>query len=120
MERQKTLAQSVFSFLGGVSGLISIGLIVWKGGILWSVVETHTEKLATHERRFESIESSGSMGLREHVKLDDVRVAELQAEQKNQREVSNKVIELVGEVKLVNFKLDELKAQIMRGNPKSP
>lgn len=88
-----------------MSGLLSIVLIIWKGGVLWQMVQTH-------ETKINAMENGGSIGLREHVKLDDNRVQELQAEQARLRNVGDKVIELVGEVKLINFKLDEMKKQL--------
>lgn len=106
MERKNILV-SVFNLLGGMSGLLAIGLVVWKGGAL-------AQTVIDHGRRLDSIESSGSVGLREHVKLDDERVKEMQVRISTSEAVAGKVTELVGEVRVINVKLDALKEQLQK------
>lgn len=112
MDQKKNLAASVFTFLGGVSGLISIALIVWKGGAIVNTIEIHG-------RRLDTIEANGSIGLREHVKMDDERVSDIRQRQidqalrmTHQEETLTRVLELFGEVKVINTKLDALKEQV--------
>ena len=107
----KILFSSTFNFLGGVSGLLSLALIIWNGGTLWQMVHDHG-------RRIDSIEQSGSSGLREHVKEDTERVRDLQDRMKRQEEVSLRVVELSGDVKVISVKLDALKeAMIPKSKP---
>lgn len=117
MEQKKNLAASVFNFLGGLSGLISIGLIIWKGGILVATVDNHGKRL-------DNIEMGGSIGLREHVKLDDERINDIKQRQvdqasriTHQEETVTRLMELYGEVKVINTKLDALK-ETMNGRVK--
>ena len=69
-KRSTFAIREVFNLIGGVSGLLSIGLLVFKGGAITQVV---TE----HERRIEWVERNGSASLGEHVKYDDERVKNL-------------------------------------------
>ena len=108
-DNHRELLAKLFSFIGGLSGLLSIALIIWKGGVLWQMV-------VEHDRRIVSIENGGSMGLREHVKLDDERVGAMQRGITEQREAQNKLLSQVGDlatdVKVINAKLDSIKEQI--------
>ena len=108
----KALFASTFNFLGGISGLISIVIIIWKGGAL-------NQKVESHETRIGNIEQTGSIGLREHVKGDDERVADMRLRETDmalrithQEELTAKLTELFGDVKVINVKLDALKEQI--------
>jgi hypothetical protein len=60
----------IFNFVGGISGLLSIGLLIFRGGALLQVV-------SDHDRRIIQMENGGSSLAREHIKLDDERVATL-------------------------------------------
>lgn len=62
--------REVFNFIGGVSGLLSIVVLIWKGGAL-------AQTVADHDRRISVFEVHGSVGLTEHVKYDDERVSNL-------------------------------------------
>lgn len=104
----------MFDFIGGVSGLLSIVLIIWKGGVLWQMV-------SDHDRRIGDMERGGSVGLREHVKLDDERVREIQAQQAFDREIRQRLLadmsEMRSEVRVVSAKLDSIKEQIVKPKP---
>lgn len=111
MERTTKLS-SLFNLVGGISGLISISLIIWQGGQLYQRVEDHGKRL-------DRIEVAGSGGLREHVKGDDERVMDIRQRLVDQstrlthiEDVNTKLLELSGELKAVNAKLDALKEQI--------
>ena len=60
----------IFNFVGGISGLLSIGLLVFRGGALLQTINDH-------DRRIVQMEIGGSSLAREHIKLDDERVATL-------------------------------------------
>ena len=60
------------TWLSVLCSLITAGIVVWRGGALANMVESH-------ERRVLEIELHGSPGLREHVKEDDERVKGLVA-----------------------------------------
>ncbi len=108
-ENHRDIAGKVFNFLGGLSGLLSIALIIWKGGVLWQMV-------ADHDRRITNVEQRGSIGLIEHVKLDDERVGAIKSEQAQDREIRQRLLEsvnsVVSDVKVINTKLDAIKEQI--------
>jgi hypothetical protein len=104
---------AVMNMLGGMSGLLSIALIVWKGGVLYQHVDDH-------ERRLAIMESGGSIGLREHVKQDDERVNELRLRVVHQEEVSASLLELKGDVKVLNVKMDSIKDQLNTSNNSNP
>ena len=102
----------LFNFTGGLSGFLAIGLLIWKGGAL-------VEKVDNHEARLSSIELLGSVGLREHSKMDDERVGDIKQRQNemslrmnHQEESLSRLMEIVGDIKAVNAKLDALKEQI--------
>ena len=59
-----------FNAIGGVSGLLAISLVVWKGGAI-------SQTVSDHDRRLAIVEVRGSQGLGEHVKYDDERVTNL-------------------------------------------
>lgn len=60
----------IFNMVGGVSGMLSIALLVWNGGKVVAMVENH-------EQRLEGIEVRGSSGLQRHEALDDQRVGDI-------------------------------------------
>ena len=64
------MVKEIFNLIGGLSGLLSIALLVFKGGVLLQTVNDH-------DRRIVQMENGGSSMAREHVKLDDERVTSL-------------------------------------------
>lgn len=108
-EHPQHVLERAFTFFGGVGGFASIALIIWKGGILWQMV-------TDHDRRLVDIEHGGSIGLREHVKLDDERVREIQVQQAIDREIRQRLLETVAvvssDVKVLGVKMDAIKEQL--------
>lgn len=109
IEGRKYTAAAILSLISNLSGLLSIALIIWKGGVLWQMV-------VEHERRLNGIEIGGSVGLREHVKLDDERVRELKEHQDLDQRVRERLLIEVGDlsadVKIINAKLDNISERI--------
>lgn len=70
MQERKTTVIGVFNAIGGLSGLLSISLLVWNGGKL-------VAKVDNHEERISRVETSGSVGLQKHEALDDQRVSDM-------------------------------------------
>lgn len=106
MEQKKTLA-AIFNFIGGVSGLISIAIILLKGGML-------LQKVDGHETRLNNIEATGSIGLREHVKMDDERVTDVRNRTARLEDAMMKLVDLNADVKVLNAKVDSLKEQLSK------
>lgn len=69
MERKPTII-GLFNAVGGLSGLLSISLLVWNGGKI-------VAKVDNHEDRINRVEVSGSVGLQKHEALDDQRVSDI-------------------------------------------
>ena len=64
------MVKEIFNLIGGLSGLLSIALLVFKGGVLLQTVDDHGRRIST-------MENGGSSLAREHIKLDDERVTNL-------------------------------------------
>lgn len=115
MEQRKSLIVSTLNFLGGLSGLLSLALLVWKGGMIAQMV-------AQHETRIGLIESGGSGTVREHVKEDNERIGDLKLRMVRQEDLNGsinvKLSDLVGEVRVLNFKVDTLNEKL--NGPKRP
>lgn len=112
MEQRKSAIVGLLNLLGGMGGLLSIVLIIWKGGAL-------AQRVDDHSRRLDQIELGGSIGLREHVKMDDERVSDIKQRQvdvtqrlAHQDETLTKLTELFGDVKVINVKLDAINEKI--------
>lgn len=112
MSLEKDFMARVFSFLGGLSGLLSIALIIWKGGVLWQMV-------GDHERRINVVETSGSRRLGEHEREDDQRVNDMRQRITHQEDIGARVMDgladIRGDVKVIKATLDDMKAK-MNGN----
>lgn len=106
MERTKSALERVFNYVSGLSGLLSIALLVWKGGFLWNTV------FDSHERRITAIEQGGSRGLEVHVKQDDERVADLRSRTGRLEEAVLQFSEIKKDVAVLNVKLDSLKDKL--------
>lgn len=105
---KRTFLTSAFNLVGGVSGLLSLGLLVWNGGNLWRQVQEH-------ERRLGNIEVGGSNRLQVHEGLDNERINELKNSRDDMaRRVAKmedavlSLIEMRGDVKSINARLDGL------------
>lgn len=113
-EHPRHVLERAFTFFGGMGGFLSIALIIWKGGVLWQMV-------SDHDRRISDMERGGSVGLREHVKLDDERVREIQAQQAFDREIRQRLLadmsDMRSDVRVVSSKLDSIKEQINKNKP---
>jgi hypothetical protein len=69
-KKRADMVKEVFNLIGGLSGLLSIALLIFKGGVLLQTVDDH-------DRRIVQMEQGGSSLAREHIKLDDERVQNL-------------------------------------------
>jgi hypothetical protein len=69
-KKRADMVKEIFNLIGGLSGLLSIALLVFKGGVLLQTVDDH-------DRRIGVMEQGGSSMAREHIKLDDERVTSL-------------------------------------------
>lgn len=105
---KRTFLTSAFNLVGGVSGLLSLGLLVWNGGNLWRQVQEH-------ERRLGSIEVGGSNRLQVHEGLDNERINDLRVsrDDSNRRMLKLEdailaLAEIRGDVKTINTRLDML------------
>lgn len=105
---KRTFLTSAFNLVGGVSGLLSLGLLVWNGGNLWRQVQEH-------ERRLGSIEVGGSNRLQVHEGLDNERINDLRVsrDDSNRRMLKLEdailaLAEIRGDVKTINTRLDTL------------
>ena len=70
VKKRADMVKEIFNLIGGLSGLLSIALLVFKGGVLLQTVDDH-------DRRIGVMEQGGSSMAREHIKLDDERVQSL-------------------------------------------
>lgn len=71
------------------------------------------QQVHDHDRRLNNIEVGGSIGLREHVKLDDERVRELQERLVQDREIQKKLLdrleEVSSDVKVIKVQIESMK-----------
>lgn len=70
---------SMFNALGGISGLLSIGVVFWNGGKVVEKVENQEVRINGQDQRINKIENDGSNGLKRHEGLDDQRVTDISA-----------------------------------------
>ena len=109
MTDQKSVFAAMFNFVGGLAGLLSLALIVWNGGTLWQMVQQD-------HQRIDVIETGGSIGLREHVKEDNQRVADLAARLASQEDSNRRLLDVVndikGDVKVIKDNVADLKSRV--------
>jgi hypothetical protein len=91
----------MFNAIGGVSGLLSIVLLVWRGGAL-------VQQVNDHDRRIVAVEQFGSSALGTHVKYDDERVQTLKERTLRLENILVALPDLQREVAVVNVKMDGL------------
>lgn len=103
----KSVVSSVFNFLGGVSGLLSICVVFWRGGAIEKQVDV-TAKDVTEIRQ------TGSAGLREHVKMDDERVMDLARRMGQLEDYVKQAVDLKIEVRVLGSKLDNIATRLER------
>lgn len=99
--------EHISTLIGILTGSISIGLVILKGGGL-------VQKVDAHETRLSSIEARGSPPIAEHIKLDDEREARTRADIKDIKDAAMKMIELSAKVDVLSVKLDNLQDQLKR------
>lgn len=105
MEKPKSVIVGAFNFLGGLGGLISICLLVWRGGALVQTVNDHG-------RRIDNIELGGSIGLREHVKLDDERVADIKLQTARLTNITDKQTDALADIRVIKSTMDSMQRQL--------
>lgn len=93
-----------FNFIGGLSGLLAIGLLVWKGGELKRQVDVNTVRIS-------NIEAGGSPGLRAHEARDSAEQTEQDRRIADLERAFVSVNEVRVQVGQLNVKVDALKEQ---------
>lgn len=101
------LVSSLFNLLGGVSGLLSICVVFWRGGAIEKQVDV-TAKDVTEIRQ------TGSAGLREHVRMDDERVSDLARRMAQLEDYVKQAVDLKIEVRVLGSKLDNIAVRLER------
>lgn len=111
MEQKKNALASVFNLVGGMSGLLSIALLIWKGGALM-------QKVDDHDRRILTIESNGSGALIAHDREDKTHHAAADTRLTRLEDGFMKMLENVAEIRSdtrsLNVKFDAMKEQLAR------
>lgn len=97
MERNGSFIRGIetFSaFVGGVTGCLAIGLVIFKGGVL-------VEKVANHESRISGVEAGGTMSARSHIAVDEERDREMARQIAELRTAMLTISDLKADVKIM-------------------
>ena len=89
------------ALIGGLAGLISIGLVVFYGGAL-------AEKVRAIDVRLVEVETHAAPITREHIRVDDLRDADLAARITRLEETRQAINQVVSDLRINGFKLDEV------------
>jgi predicted membrane chloride channel (bestrophin family) len=110
MNERRTLVASVFSAVGGVSGVIAIALVIWRGGAMAENQRFHEVRLTTMEG---IMNNAGSLGLQKHVAIDDARSAVDEQRIERLEAAIAVVVRLEAKVDALKESLEEHKRTIM-------
>lgn len=96
---------AAMNLVGGITGALAIGLVIWKGGALQRQVEVNTGRL-------ERLELRGSPALEAHERMDASEQADQNRRLTNVEKLSDVVSDLRVSLSSANVKLDQLQDQV--------
>lgn len=102
---RKPFWTSTFNMIGGVSGLLAIALVIWRGGGIERQVNIDAS-------RIDQLETIGSPNFRMHERSDDERVRELSRRIGQAEELAKQSVDLKIEVRVLGSKLDNITKQL--------
>jgi len=99
------VASDMFSFVGGVSGLVALLSVALAGGQYVRQLNVDTERITT-------IDNRGSSGFRAHVEAQAVRDATVSKSISNLEEQIRLNSEVRGDLRVINTKLEGIQKQL--------
>lgn len=115
MDKTRGLLKDVFHFAGNAAGLLSLLIVVFKGGALVSDIQHMNQRQEITDRRIDAMEQGGSAALREHTKMDDERVSDIRMRTQRLEDMLIRFSEVSADVKVLNTKVDSIKEQLSKG-----
>lgn len=104
----RVVAASLFNLVGGVAGFLAIALVIWRGGALERQVEIDTVRQGKNEDAIAELSKGGSSGLKQHIQMDDERVADLARRLTMAEEATRQAMDLKVEIRVLGTKLDAM------------
>lgn len=95
------------TFIGGLAGLVSIGLVVFYGGAL-------VEKVRGLDNRLTEIEKYAAPITREHMRMDDQRDLALESRVTRLEEMRTAIAEIKSQLSINTLKIDDIKEAHVR------
>lgn len=108
-ETLKQRAGIVYQVAESVILAISVGLVAWTANTVISqghIIAAINNQVLTNTGRLDNLENKGSSGLREHEKMDDNRIVEMQKRDDRLEAALNSLMSTPGELKAINIRLD--------------
>ena len=90
-----------------ITGGASVGILVWKGGAMAHMIDTHEERL-------KSIEMRGSPTMDTHVKLDDEREKRTKERLEQLEKIYAVALDMRSDLSRLTQKVDDLKEQLLK------
>lgn len=89
------------AFIGAITGLLALALVIFKGGML-------VQTISDHDGRLKVVEQAGTLAAQMHIRVDDDRDKEIQTRIAKMESVMTTIIETRADVRIMSIKIDTL------------
>lgn len=93
------------AFIGAITGLLALALVIFKGGML-------VQTISDHDSRIKVVEQAGTLAAQMHIRVDDDRDKDMQARLSKMESIMTTIIETRADVRVMSVKLDTLAASL--------
>jgi len=100
-QKKNSIVKEAIGVFGNLSGMLSLAVLIWRGGAMAQVQQDHS-------RRLETIEKHSVMQITEHVALDNERVNNLKERTRAVEAAVLTLPEIKQDVAIIKVRLTEL------------